>query len=73
MDKAGLGLDKTGLQKDRAGHESDKAGLPHDSMSKSPGRRPVCFPERASPWGDGRGDPPPAIDSVVERFPPYNE
>ena len=73
IDKAGLGLDRAGLQEDKAGHETDKPEAGHDKYAKKPGRRPVCFPERASPWGDGRGDPPPAIGFVVERFPPYNE
>jgi hypothetical protein len=35
--------------------QTGTAERPPLAERKKPSRRPVCFSERASPWGDGRG------------------
>ena len=70
--------DIQGHQKDIPGHQEDIPGTPYRQVQplpaerKKPSRRPVCFSERASPWGDGRGELPPAVSFQVDRSPPYN-
>ena len=65
--------DKAELSQDKAGRETDKPEFRHDRVSNSPTGGTSAFQSAPPPGGTGGGGTTSAIDTVVERFPPYNE